>query len=138
MVRKAWGCHRFSATPPAWQPTPHPANFPSARSGECGAASRFALERGPWLIGLELMLIALAFNFAWPFVFLQVIWAIGLGLALRQDRHGSCWVPFRLGRTVNEAIERGKHEQCQQCRRHDAADDDCGQRTLNFCTRANV
>lgn len=42
--------------------------------------SRFLLSRGAWLLLLELTVIAFGFNFAWPFLFLQVIWAIGIGM----------------------------------------------------------
>ncbi|HEX7111758.1 MAG TPA: heparan-alpha-glucosaminide N-acetyltransferase domain-containing protein, partial [Mizugakiibacter sp.] len=42
--------------------------------------SRFLLARGLWLIVLELTVVGFGFNFALPFVFLQVIWAIGLGM----------------------------------------------------------
>ncbi len=42
--------------------------------------SRFLLTRGAWLLLLELTVIAFGFNFAWPFLFLQVIWAIGIGM----------------------------------------------------------
>ena len=45
-----------------------------------GAVRRQLLTRGLWLILLELTVIGFAFNFAEPFLFLQVIWAIGLGM----------------------------------------------------------
>jgi uncharacterized membrane protein len=44
------------------------------------ALSRFLLTRGLWLIALELTVVSFGFNFAAPFVFLQVIWAIGVGM----------------------------------------------------------
>lgn len=44
------------------------------------AQSRFLLGRGLWLIVLELTVIVFGFNFVWPFLFLQVIWAIGVGM----------------------------------------------------------
>ncbi|HKQ12030.1 MAG TPA: heparan-alpha-glucosaminide N-acetyltransferase domain-containing protein [Steroidobacteraceae bacterium] len=44
--------------------------------------TRFLLTRGAWLIALELTVIAFGFNFALPFVFLQVIWAIGVSMIL--------------------------------------------------------
>lgn len=44
------------------------------------AQSRFLLSRGLWLIVLELTVIVFGFNFVWPFLFLQVIWAIGVGM----------------------------------------------------------
>lgn len=40
------------------------------------------LTRGLWLIALELTLVSFGFNFAWPFFFVQVIWAIGSGMVL--------------------------------------------------------
>jgi uncharacterized membrane protein len=46
------------------------------------ALSRFLLTRGLWLIALEVTVISFGFNFAWPFLFVQVIWAIGFGLVL--------------------------------------------------------
>lgn len=75
-----------------------------ARSGDVGAVARFALVRGLWLIGLELTLIAFAFNFAWPFVFLQVIWAIGLGLVLLSLL---VWLPPRAVLALGIAIVAG-------------------------------
>ncbi|MGH8080725.1 MAG: DUF1624 domain-containing protein [Lysobacter sp.] len=44
--------------------------------------SRFVLSRGLWLILLELTVIGFGFQFLWPFVFLQVIWAIGAGMVV--------------------------------------------------------
>lgn len=44
--------------------------------------SRFLFARGLWLILLELTAVGFGFNFAEPFVFLQVIWAIGIGMVL--------------------------------------------------------
>lgn len=44
--------------------------------------SRFLLTRGLWLIFLEVTLITFAFNFGEPFLFLQVIFAIGVGMIL--------------------------------------------------------
>jgi uncharacterized membrane protein len=48
-----------------------------------GAPTRvapFLLTRGLWLIALELTVLSFGFDFAYPFLFLQVIWAIGLGM----------------------------------------------------------
>lgn len=42
--------------------------------------SRHLATRGMWLIALELTVISFGFNFAMPFVMLQVIWAIGIGM----------------------------------------------------------
>jgi uncharacterized membrane protein len=52
--------------------------------------ARFLLTRGAWLILLELTVIAFGFNFALPFVFLQVIWAIGVSMILLA---GLIWLP---------------------------------------------
>jgi uncharacterized membrane protein len=43
---------------------------------------RLLIARGMWLIALELTLVSFGFNFAWPFFFIQVIWAIGSGMLL--------------------------------------------------------
>lgn len=43
---------------------------------------RLLITRGLWLIALELTLVSFGFNFAWPFFFVQVIWAIGSGMLL--------------------------------------------------------
>jgi uncharacterized membrane protein len=40
------------------------------------------VTRGLWLIALELTVISFGFNFAWPYAFLQVILAIGIGFIL--------------------------------------------------------
>ncbi|MES2754910.1 MAG: heparan-alpha-glucosaminide N-acetyltransferase domain-containing protein [Pseudomonadota bacterium] len=42
--------------------------------------SRFLLTRGTWLVLLECTVITFGFNFGEPFLFLQVIWAIGFGM----------------------------------------------------------
>lgn len=44
--------------------------------------ARFLLSRGLWLIALELTVVSFAFNFALPFAFMQVIWAIGGSMML--------------------------------------------------------
>ena len=50
-------------------------------SGKSPAAlSRFLLTRGLWLIFLEATVISFGFNFGEPFVFLQTIWSIGMGM----------------------------------------------------------
>ncbi|HZF42265.1 MAG TPA: heparan-alpha-glucosaminide N-acetyltransferase domain-containing protein [Sphingomonadaceae bacterium] len=43
---------------------------------------RLLITRGLWLITLELTVVSFGFNFAWPFFFIQVIWAIGSGMLL--------------------------------------------------------
>ncbi len=42
--------------------------------------SRILLTRGLWLIALEFTVVSFGFDFAAPFAFLQVIWAIGIGM----------------------------------------------------------
>ena len=54
-----------------------------ARKGKTGwALSRFLLTRGLWLIFLELTLVDGGFDFLWPSLFLQVIYAIGMSMVL--------------------------------------------------------
>lgn len=51
--------------------------------GKTGAAlSRHLFTRGLWLILLELTIVSFGFNFAAPFVFLQIIWALGVSMIL--------------------------------------------------------
>jgi uncharacterized membrane protein len=66
--------------------------------------SRFLVLRGLWLILLELTLIAFAFNFAWPFLFLQVIWVIGAGFVLLA---GLVWLPRGIVLALGMAIVAG-------------------------------
>ncbi len=47
-----------------------------------GRLAGFLLSRGIWLVALELTVVGFGFNFGEPFVFLQVIYAIGVGLVL--------------------------------------------------------
>lgn len=54
--------------------------------------SRFLLARGAWLILLEITVVSLLFDFGWPFLFLQVIWAIGASMVLLA---GAVWLPRR-------------------------------------------
>jgi uncharacterized membrane protein len=50
-------------------------------NGKTGAAlSGFLLKRGAWLVLLECTVISFGFNFGEPFLFLQVIWAIGVSM----------------------------------------------------------
>lgn len=44
------------------------------------ALRRRLAARGLWLVALEITIIGFAFNFAAQFLFLQVIWAIGIGM----------------------------------------------------------
>lgn len=63
--------------------------------------SRFLLTRGAWLIVLELTVISFGFNFALPFLFLQVIWAIGLSMILLA---GLIRVPAAVTAAIGAAI----------------------------------
>lgn len=45
-----------------------------------GERSGFLFKRGAWLILLELTVVSFGFNFGWPMLFLQVIFAIGAGM----------------------------------------------------------
>lgn len=57
--------------------------FLQRANGKDGAQlTTFLLTRGLWLILLETSFVAFGFNFSWPFVFLQVIWAIGASMIL--------------------------------------------------------
>jgi uncharacterized membrane protein len=72
------------------------------RSGKPLAdVSRFLLTRGLWLIVLEVTLITFAFNFAHPFLFLQVIWAIGVGMIVMA---GLIWLPPAVVLALGVAI----------------------------------
>jgi uncharacterized membrane protein len=66
--------------------------------------TRFLLTRGAWLIVLELTIISFAFNFALPFLFLQVIWAIGVSMMLLA---GLIWLPRAATAIVGVAIVAG-------------------------------
>ena len=66
--------------------------------------TRFLLSRGAWLIVLELTIISFAFNFALPFLFLQVIWAIGVSMILLA---GLIWLPRAAAAIVGVLIVAG-------------------------------
>ena len=66
--------------------------------------ARFLVARGAWLIVLELTVISFAFNFALPFLFLQVIWAIGVSLILLA---GLIWLPRAATAIVGVLIVAG-------------------------------
>ena len=63
--------------------------------------SRFLAVRGLWLIVLELVVISFAFNFALPFFFLQVIWAIGVGFLVLAVL---CWLPASVALALGGLI----------------------------------
>ena len=52
------------------------------RAAAPAPVARFLLTRGLWLIALELTVISFGFEFASPFAFFQVIWAIGIGFVM--------------------------------------------------------
>ena len=66
--------------------------------------ARFLLTRGAWLIALELTVISFGFNFALPFQFLQVIWAIGVGMILLA---GLIWLPRPAAAVIGVLIVAG-------------------------------
>lgn len=51
------------------------------RGEPLGGVARFLVTRGLWLVLLDATLVTFALHFGEPFVFLEVIWAIGVGLA---------------------------------------------------------
>lgn len=75
-----------------------------AASPRIGPVAGFAASRGVWLILLEVTVISFAFNFAWPFLFLQVIWAIGAGFVLLSML---LWLPPRMVLALGVAIVAG-------------------------------
>jgi uncharacterized membrane protein len=54
--------------------------FQKANGKTGGSLSAFLVKRGLWLILLECTVIGFGFNFGEPFLFLQVIWAIGASM----------------------------------------------------------
>jgi len=66
--------------------------------------SRFLLTRGAWLLVLELTVISFGFNFALPFLFLQVIWAIGMSMILLA---GLIWLPRAVAAAIGVLIVAG-------------------------------
>ena len=54
------------------------------------ALSRFLLSRGVWLMFLDVTLLTLGWQFAYHFVFLQVIWVIGCSMLVLA---GLIWLP---------------------------------------------
>ena len=68
------------------------------------ALTRFLLTRGAWLIVLELTVISFGLNFALPFVFLQVIWAIGASMIMLA---GVIWLPRAAAAVIGVLIVAG-------------------------------
>lgn len=69
---------------------------------------RFLLQRGVWLIVLEVTLVSLGFNFWFPFVFFQVIWAIGFSMVVLAALHR---LPLYAIASIAVAIVAG-HDLC--------------------------
>ena len=82
------------------------------------ALTPFLLKRGLWLILLECTVVSFGFNFGEPFVFLQVIWAIGASMVCMSliARLPARWVlglglailllyPFALAATAHAAVD---------------------------------
>jgi uncharacterized membrane protein len=67
--------------------------------------ARFLLTRGAWLIVLELTVVAFGLNFALPFVFLQVIWAIGMSMILLA---ALIWLPPAVAGAIGAVIVAGQ------------------------------
>jgi uncharacterized membrane protein len=53
-----------------------------ANGKDAASVTKFLLARGCWLIALELTVVSFGFDFGWPFLFIQVIWAIGASMLL--------------------------------------------------------
>lgn len=82
------------------------------------ALGPFLLKRGLWLILLECTVVSFGFNFGEPFLFLQVIWAIGMSMICMSllSRLPARWVlalglailllyPFALAATAHAAVD---------------------------------
>jgi len=78
----------------------------------------FLIKRGLWLILLECTVVSFGFNFAEPFLFLQVIWAIGMSMICMSllSRLTARWVlalgiailllyPFALAASAHAAVD---------------------------------
>lgn len=66
-----------------------------ARNGDKTALSRYLLQRGLWLVLLEVTIVNLSWKFALPsdYLWLQVIWVIGLSMMFCA---GAIWLPRSL------------------------------------------
>ncbi|HWI85340.1 MAG TPA: heparan-alpha-glucosaminide N-acetyltransferase domain-containing protein [Sphingomonas sp.] len=86
-------------------------------NGKAGLPA-FLIKRGLWLILLEVTVISFGFNFGEPFIFLQVIWAIGASMICMSliARLPARWVlalglvilllyPFALAATAHAAVD---------------------------------
>ncbi|HTM80651.1 DUF1624 domain-containing protein [Asticcacaulis sp.] len=63
-----------------------------ARGKTAWRLSGYLLTRGLWLVALEVTLISFGFNFEYPYFFLQIIFALGVGMILMSVLH---WLPGR-------------------------------------------
>ncbi|MDF1503743.1 heparan-alpha-glucosaminide N-acetyltransferase domain-containing protein [Roseisolibacter sp. H3M3-2] len=63
-----------------------------ARGASRAGPARFLATRGAWLILLEVTVVGFAIDFTFPFLFLQIIWAIGAALLLLAPMQ---WLPPR-------------------------------------------
>ena len=78
----------------------------AARGKPKAKLSVFLLTRGLWLLFLELTVIGFGWNFRLDFIFLQVIWAIGVSMIVLS---GLVWLPARAVLLVGAAILAGHH-----------------------------
>ncbi len=71
-----------------------------------GKLSGFLLKRGLWLILVEITLVTFGISFdpGWTFIFLQVIWAIGISMVILA---GLVWLPFGALLALGAAIVLG-------------------------------
>ena len=75
-----------------------------AHSNDPRGIARFVLARGLWLVAMELTLVVFGFNFSYPFVFLQVIWAIGISMILLS---ALLWLPQRVVLAIGVLVDAG-------------------------------
>lgn len=71
-----------------------------------GQLSAFLLKRGLWLILVEITLVTFGISFdpGWTFIFLQVIWAIGISMVILA---ALIWLPFGALLALGAAIVLG-------------------------------
>jgi uncharacterized membrane protein len=75
-----------------------------ARGKSRAEVSRLLVTRGLWLVLLELTLIAFGWSFRFDFIFLQVIWAIGLSMVALG---ALVWLPWRAVLAVGAIVVAG-------------------------------
>ena len=71
-----------------------------------GAASRFLLTRGLWLVVLELVVINFILQWGYPLLVLEVIWALGWSMVLLA---AALWLPRGLLAALALAVVAGQH-----------------------------